>query len=80
MNLSIRNIRVIYRTVMVVLALCVLIDTYRIFNPHLKNTIFTIVLFISPLALICYLLLVLKYRKNLQKKLHEQRQKFFSKN
>lgn len=75
-----QNIRVIYRIVMILLATCAVIDLYRLFNPHVTNIIFTVILYLSPFALFSYLILVLKYRKNLKKKLHDQQQKLFSKN
>lgn len=80
MRLSMQHVRVVYRIVMVLLAICAVIDLYRLFNPHVTNVIFTVILFLSPVALISYVVLVLKYRKNLKKKLHDQQQKLFSKN
>lgn len=80
MKLTMQNIRMTYRIVMLLLAACATIDVYRLFNPHVSNIIFTIILFLSPLILIAYLLLILKYRKSLKRKLHDQQQKLFSKN
>lgn len=80
MRLSMQNIRIVYRILMMLLAACAVIDLYRLFNPHVTNMIFTIILVLTPFALIAYLLLVLKYRKNLRKKLSDQQQKRFSKN
>lgn len=72
MMLSMQNIRVIHRIVIGLLAACAVIDLYRLFNPQVTNIIFTIILVFTPFALIAYLLLVLKYRKNLKNKLHDQ--------
>lgn len=80
MRLSMQNIRVVYRVVMMLLAACAIIDLYRLFNPKVTNLLFTIILALSPLTLIAYLLLIVKYRKNLRKTLHDKRQKLFSKN
>lgn len=63
------------------LIVCVLTNAYSYFHRSFFRSPFSIVVnIITPLAVLIYLLLVIKHKKKLKKKVHAQYQKFFSEN
>lgn len=72
--------RVLYLITILLLGVCISLNIYALLHPHFRNHFFTIVISITPFVVIVYLLLIFFRKRKLSKKLHEQRQKFFSEN
>ena len=65
----------------VLLIICVITNGYSFVHRSFFRSPFSIIINIAtPIAVLIYLLLIIKDKKKLKKKVHEQYQRFFSKN
>ena len=80
MRISSSLLKKLYWLVMGLMVICIAMSIYTLLHPHFKNKMYTAISIITPLLVVVYLYAVKRRRNKLLKKIHEYREKSFSKN